>query len=205
MKNIIWKTTNFALNLINFNALLQKNSMPYIPRKAITRTCVECGSTMKVRNTRRIYCSDSCRVTAHYKRKGYPKYRPVTQQAQIPENIVKELQNIREELKSQKNLTNTLQATILSNLGSIVSIIQNARQNASMEEKHAETINQLNNIMHEFKHIHQKMDIQNQNDTAFLNNIHRLNDIIQTVLTPTEHDRLQLTSIERKRLYNNTR
>ncbi len=179
--------------------------MPYIPRKPITRTCVECGSTMKVRNTRRIYCSDSCRVTAHYKRKGYPKYRPTTQQAQVPENIVKELQNIREELKSQKNLTNTLQSTILANLGSIVSIIQNVRQNSSMDEKHTETINQLNNIMQEFKHIHQKIDIQNHNDTAFLNNIHRLNDNIQAILTPTEPDRLKLTPTERKNLYNNTR
>jgi hypothetical protein len=144
-------------------------------------------------------------VTAHYKRKGYPQYRPVAQKAQVLDTVVQELQNIREELASQKKLTNTLKTTILSNIGSIVSIIQNTRQNSSMEKKHAETINQLNSIMQEFKHIHQKMDIQNHNDTAFLNNIHRLNDIIQTVLNPTEPDRLKLTPTEQKRLYNNTR
>lgn len=173
--------------------------MPYIPRRPVERKCECCGVTFMSNHARRKFCSDTCRVTSHYKKHGYPVYvsrgraesladREQDKSTRIDE-VLNELRAIRADMDDQKTLTSTVKDALLNNMGSIVSIVQNTKQKKRSEANHEELMSELtklmsvlNGTMNHLGRIERKTDVLNHNDSAFINNINQIHGTLQNML-----------------------
>lgn len=175
--------------------------MPYIRRKPVERTCANCGATFMSNHARRKFCSDTCRVTKHYKKHGYPVYisrgraesladREQNEAVRIDE-VLTELRAIHAELDQQKALTATVKDTLLNNMGSIVSIVQNIKQSKKTKEHQEELMNAFGMVMetlgglaHAVNDVQGMMDVSNQNDGAFVHALNALHEDVQSAIEP---------------------
>ena len=194
----------FFLNIGDF--------MPYIRRKPVERTCANCGATFMSNHARRKFCSDTCRVTSHYKKHGYPVYIARNRAYQheqsvgLPDNfnsfleqldgIQEQLTTMNEKIDAQESLSNTLKETILNNLGSAITFFQNYSKD---KQKHAEIMNAFSGIMETLislvntvNETDKKLDIGNQNDGAFVHALNALHEDVQSAIEPYKQPKIKL-------------